>query len=60
MDPSALESVSRNLESSLDCWEWLLLGSTLVVVVGLIVEYWEPVSEFGTSIDPLGHSLDAM
>lgn len=46
MDPSALESVSRSLESSLDCWGWLILASTAVVVLGLVIEYWEPVHEF--------------
>jgi hypothetical protein len=46
MDPSALESVSRSLESSLDFWGWLILASTGVVVLGLVIEYWEPVHEF--------------
>jgi hypothetical protein len=46
MDPSALQGVSKNLESSLDCWGRLLLVSTGVVVLGLLLEYWEPVQEF--------------
>jgi len=46
MDPSALESVSRTLESSLDCWGWSILGATFVVVIGLVIEYWEPVGDF--------------
>lgn len=45
MDPSALENVSRSLEASLDCWGWLILASTAVVVLGLVIEYWEPVHE---------------
>jgi hypothetical protein len=46
MEPSALESVSRSLESSLDHWGWLILASTAIVVLGLVVEYWEPIAEF--------------
>lgn len=46
MDPSALESVSRSLESSLDFWGSMLLAATLVVVVGLIVEYWHEIRGF--------------
>jgi hypothetical protein len=34
------------LESSLDRWGWLILASTAVVVLGLVIEYWEPVGEF--------------
>jgi hypothetical protein len=46
MDPSALESVSRSLESSVDWWGVFILVSTLIVAAGLVVEYWEPVHEF--------------
>lgn len=46
MAPSDLESVSRYLESRLDLWGWLLLTATLTVVVGLLLEYWHPISEF--------------
>jgi hypothetical protein len=46
MDPSGLESTSRRLESSLDHWGWWILGSTFVVVLGLVIEYWEPITEF--------------
>ena len=46
MDPSALESVSRCLESSLDRWGGWILASTAVVVIGLAVEYWEPIRDF--------------
>jgi hypothetical protein len=46
MDPSALESVSRTLESSLDCWGLLIWVSTGAVALGLVIEYWEPISEF--------------
>jgi hypothetical protein len=45
MDPSALESVSRSLESSLDFWGLMLLVATLLVVIGLVVEYWHEVGE---------------
>ena len=46
MDLSALESTSRALERSLDFWGILLLCSTAIVVVGLFLEYWEPVCNF--------------
>src|SRR5438309_1523122 len=46
MDPSALESVSRSLESSLDYWGRWLLGATCVVAIGLVLEYWSPLSDF--------------
>ena len=46
MAPSALESVSRSFESSLDWWGWFILASTAIVAIGLVVEYWEPVREF--------------
>ena len=46
MDPSALENVSRSLESSLDFWGAMLLVATLVVVIGLVLEYWHEVKEF--------------
>jgi hypothetical protein len=45
MDPSVLEQISRNLESSLDCWGRWLLIATGVVVLGLILEYWEPIRD---------------
>src|SRR5579863_9845229 len=50
MDLSALESASKALENSLDFRGWLLLSSTLLVVVGLILEYWHEVEEFSTLI----------
>jgi hypothetical protein len=46
MEPSALESISRSLESSLDWWGVFILVSTAIVAIGLVVEYWEPVREF--------------
>jgi hypothetical protein len=46
MDLSALESISKALEKSLDFWGLLLLLSTAVVVLGLVVEYWHDVKEF--------------
>ena len=46
MDPSALESVSRSFESSLDWWGAFILVSTAVVAIGLVIEYWEPIREF--------------
>jgi multidrug efflux pump subunit AcrA (membrane-fusion protein) len=46
MDLSALESISKALEKSLDFWGLLLLLSTAVVVFGLVVEYWHDVEEF--------------
>lgn len=46
MDSSALESVSRSLESSLDRLAIWLAICTLLVVVGLIVEYWHDAEEF--------------
>jgi hypothetical protein len=48
MDSSALEIISKALESSLDFWGLLLLISTAVVVAGLIVEYRDETSEFWT------------
>ena len=46
MDLSALESISKALEKSLDFWGLLLLLSTAVVVFGLVVEYWHEIEEF--------------
>jgi hypothetical protein len=46
MGLSALESISKALEKSLDFWGLLLLLSTAVVVLGLTVEYWHDVKEF--------------
>jgi hypothetical protein len=46
MDPLGLESTSRRLECSLDRSGWWILASTFFVVLGLVIEYWEPVAEF--------------
>ncbi len=46
MDPSALENVSRSLESSLDFWGVLLITATFLVVIGLVLEYRHDVAEF--------------
>jgi hypothetical protein len=46
MDLPSLETASRALEQALDFWGVLLLWSTLIVVVGLLFEYWEPIRSF--------------
>lgn len=46
MGPSALERVSKSLESSLDFWGAMLLAATLLVVIGLVFEYWHEVRDF--------------
>jgi hypothetical protein len=46
MDIPALEDAVRSLEHSIGVFTWCLLGSTFVVSLGLILEYWHPVSEF--------------
>jgi hypothetical protein len=46
MDLSALESISKALEKSLDFWGLMLLFATALVVIGLVVEYWHDVQEF--------------
>jgi len=46
IDLSALESDSRRLEHLLDIVGGLLLLSTMAVVIGLVVEYWDPIHEF--------------
>jgi hypothetical protein len=46
MDPSTLENGSKILELKLDFWGLLLLGATLFVVIGLVLEYWHEISEF--------------
>ncbi len=46
MDLSALESISKILEKSLDFWGLILLLATALVVIGLVVEYWHDVQEF--------------
>jgi hypothetical protein len=45
MDLSALESSVRALERSLDSWSFWLVVSTLLVVVGLVLEYWHEVRD---------------
>ncbi len=50
MDPSALESVSKSLESRLDFWGVLLLVATCLVVAGLILEYWHEVADFFSEV----------
>lgn len=50
MDLSALESVSRALEESLDFWGLLVSLSTAVVVVGLLIEYWDEAHQFWTML----------
>src|SRR5260370_18186508 len=45
MDLSALESAASALEKSLDSWEFWLAVATLLVVVGLILEYWHEVKD---------------
>jgi hypothetical protein len=46
MDLSALESISKAREESLDFWGLMLLLATALVVIGLVVEYWHDVQEF--------------
>jgi hypothetical protein len=46
MDIPALEATVRNLEHSMGVFTWWLLGSTFFVALGLVLEYWHPVSEF--------------
>jgi hypothetical protein len=46
MDIPTLEAAVRTLEHSIGVFTWCLLGSTFVVSLGLILEYWHPVSEF--------------
>lgn len=46
MELSALESASKALEESLDFWGLMLLLSTAIVVIGLVVEYWDEVKHF--------------
>src|ERR1035441_9373873 len=46
MDPSALETVSRSLESSLDLLGVMLLAATCLVVIGLVLEYWHEIKDF--------------
>jgi hypothetical protein len=46
MDLSNLERHVKSLEASLDRVESWLLASTLLVVVGLLIEYWYPLGEF--------------
>ncbi len=46
MDLSALESISKALEKSLDFWGLVLLLATALVVIGLVVEYWHDAKEF--------------
>ena len=46
MELSALESISKALEKSLDFWGLMLLLATALVVIGLVVEYWHDVQEF--------------
>lgn len=46
MDIPALEAAVRSLEHSIGVFTWCLLGSTFFVSLGLILEYWHPVSEF--------------
>ncbi|HME34965.1 MAG TPA: hypothetical protein VKF84_06980 [Candidatus Sulfotelmatobacter sp.] len=50
MELSALESISKALEKSLDFWGLMLLFFTALVVVGLVVEYWHDVQEFWTRL----------
>lgn len=45
MDLPALERAASALENSLDFWEGWLAVSTLLVVVGLILEYWHEVRD---------------
>jgi hypothetical protein len=40
MDISALESMANSLERSLDRWSWWLSAATILVVIGLVLEYW--------------------
>jgi len=50
MDLSAIDREVRALERSLDSFEFWITVSTLLVVVGLIVEYWSPLRELIESI----------
>src|ERR1017187_697372 len=45
MDLSALESAVKALETSLDAFEWWITVSTILVVLGLVIEYWFPLRE---------------
>ncbi|MBZ5729044.1 MAG: hypothetical protein LAP87_29215 [Acidobacteriia bacterium] len=48
MDISSLERIARSLEASLDCWTTWLTVATLLVVIGLILEYWYEVKKLAT------------
>src|SRR5438552_11254621 len=41
-----LERLVNQYNHSLTVWTCLMLGSTFLVAVGLVAEYWEPFSEF--------------
>lgn len=44
-DLSDLDSISKALEASLERFGWYLAGFTALVVLGLIIEYWEDIVE---------------
>jgi hypothetical protein len=46
MDLSSLERSVKALETSLDSIESWLTVSTVLVVIGLIIEYWHPLKDF--------------
>ena len=48
MDLSSLERIASNLEASLDSWGTWLSFFTLLVVVGLVLEYWYEVKKLAT------------
>ena len=43
MDLTTLQSTISALEKSVDSWESWLFVATLLVVVGLLLEYWHEV-----------------
>jgi hypothetical protein len=45
MDLPALQTTINDLEKSLDSLESWLLVATLLVVVGLVLEYWHDIPE---------------
>lgn len=48
MDASALERAIATAEKSFDCWSFWLLIATLIVVVGLVVEYFPDIRKLLT------------
>jgi hypothetical protein len=45
METSSLERIASSLETSLDSWGHWLAAATLLVVIGLVLEYWYQVKK---------------